>query len=93
LCSTTKTTFVASVVFLLDKKDVLYLSHDMVYLTVLVFFVASKLSYFLQHCDVLVTVENAMCYIFFGGLFDDIERWIKYFLMSSDGRQEDQKEN
>ena len=73
LCRTTKTTFVASVAFLLDNQGRMPLSSVATYFTIIVFFVASKLLYFLRRIDCFEPVEKLIGYVFFGGLFDDIE--------------------
>lgn len=72
----------ASILFLLDINGMLPCDKDVAYLAVLIFFITAKLLYFLRRVDCVAPLENAFCYIFFGGLVDDVDDRLMAYIRS-----------
>jgi len=72
----TKACIVASVIFVLDKKtEFISAPHALVYFGIVIFFVYFKLSSLLLGInDPFIPFENLFCAIFFGGVWDSMQR-------------------
>ncbi|KRZ68089.1 Trimeric intracellular cation channel type B-A [Trichinella papuae] len=72
---TTKSCIVASVIFILEKMNVIPLPHEAVYTVVVSFFIHFKLSSFVLGIhDPFLPFENLFCAIFMGGIWDALNR-------------------
>jgi len=72
----TKASIVASLIFVLEKKtEFISAPHALVYFGIVIFFVYFKLSALLLGIhDPFVPFENLFCAIFFGGVWDSMQR-------------------
>ncbi|KAL1236763.1 Trimeric intracellular cation channel [Trichinella spiralis] len=71
----TKSCIVASVIFILEKMNMIPLPHEAVYTVVVSFFIHFKLSSFVLGIhDPFLPFENLFCAIFMGGIWDALNR-------------------
>lgn len=76
ICSYTKASVVASIIFVLDKKtDLISAPHALVYFGIVIFLVYFKLSSILLGIhDPFVPFENLFCALFMGGIWDSLAK-------------------
>lgn len=74
----TKACIAASVIFIIDKKtELISAPHALVYFGVVIFFIYFKLSSILLGIhDPFAPFENLFCFIFLGGIWDTLSRFI-----------------
>ncbi|KAL1449200.1 hypothetical protein WDU94_000419 [Cyamophila willieti] len=72
----TKSSIVASIIFVLDKKtDLISAPHALVYFGIVIFFIYFKLSSLLLGIhDPFIPFENLGCALLFGGIWDSLSR-------------------
>ncbi|KAK3579158.1 hypothetical protein CHS0354_022181 [Potamilus streckersoni] len=71
----TKACCVASIVFMLEKLNIITVPHPLIYFGVVIFFVYFKLSAILLGIhDPFAPLENLFCAIFMGGMWDAMRR-------------------
>lgn len=71
----TKASLIASILFILDGEGLLGISHHLLYLSIVAFFVLFRVAYLVIGIhNPFSIVENLVCTLFFGGLFDAIRR-------------------
>lgn len=72
----TKASVVASIIFVLDKKtDLISAPHALVYFGIVIFLVYFKLSSLLLGIhDPFIPVQNLLCALFFGGIWDSVAK-------------------
>lgn len=73
--SATKASLVASVVFLCERLNLIAVPHPLIYFGIVLFFVYFKISsVVLGIHDPFVPLENLLCAIFMGGMWDALRR-------------------
>ncbi|CAH0394553.1 unnamed protein product [Bemisia tabaci] len=84
----TKSSLVASIIFVLDKKtDLISAPHALVYFGIVIFFVYFKLSSILLGIhDPFLPFENLFCALFLGGIWDSLSK-----ILSRGGSKEGEK--
>lgn len=71
----TKACLIASILFILQGEGHLEISHHLLYLAVIAFFILFRLVYLVIGIhNPFSILENLVCTLFFGGLFDAIRR-------------------
>lgn len=71
----TKACLIASILFILDSEGQLSITHHQLYLSILAFFMLFRLAYLIFGIhNPFQILENLVCTLFFGGLFDAVRR-------------------